>query len=98
MKGVTEAQFKMLEEIYKDLGIKNGERRIYKLARNSERKTKELNRARCFNRHKSRYQREKGELFYDLFNLGQRLTMNMEELEIQEDKVRPITVEFGLDK
>ena len=47
---------------------------------------------------RSRYQREKGELFYDLFNLGQRLTMNMEELEIQEDKVRPITVEFGLDK
>ena len=85
MKGVTEAQFKMLEEIYKDLGIKNGERRIYKLARNSERKTKELNQARCINGHKSRYQREKGELIYNLFNFG-RLTLNMEGLEIHEDK------------
>ena len=46
-KAVSEARDKAYEEFYKELGTKAGERKIYKIAKNKKRKSRDLDQVRC---------------------------------------------------
>lgn len=92
-KAVSEERAKAYEEFYKDLGTKNGERKIYKLAKNRERKTRDLDQVRCIKDEEGKVlvtdqniKRRWETYFYKLFNDGQELTHGMEGLEIQDNE------------
>ena len=46
-KAVSEARAKAYEGFYKELGTKFGEQKIYKIAKNKERESRDLDQVRC---------------------------------------------------
>ena len=74
-KAVSVARSKAFEEFYKELGTKSGERKIYKIARDRERKSRDLDQVRCIKDEEGKVLVADGDIkerwetyFYKLFN------------------------------
>ncbi|XP_028796772.1 craniofacial development protein 2-like [Neltuma alba] len=61
-RAVGETHTKAFEEFYKDLGTKVGERKIYKIAKNKERKTKDLDQVKCIKNEEGKVLVTKGDI------------------------------------
>ena len=108
---ISETKTKIFEEFYKRLDTKEGEKDIYKIARNREKKTRDLTQVKCIkdenenvliddNQIKDRWKR----YFHNLFNEINENEVTLGHLEQFEQnknfkyyrKIRPIEVENAL--
>jgi Reverse transcriptase (RNA-dependent DNA polymerase) len=93
-KAVSDARSMAYEEFYQDLGTKKGEQKIYKLAKNRDKKTRDLDQVRCIKDAEGNILttdqdiKDRWEKYFSvLFNEEQRSTGNTEGLEAQEDEL-----------
>ena len=89
-KAVSEARFKAFEEFYQALEIKNGERKIYKIAKRREKKTRDLDQVKCIKDEEENILVVDGDIkerwkiyFHKIFSKEQTTCINVEDLIIR---------------
>jgi len=89
---VSEAKTQAFDRLYQSLGTKEGEKSIYKLAKGRERKTRDLDQAKCmkdegdnvFGQERDINDRWK-KYFHNLFNEGYEILPYSNMLDIREE-------------